>query len=200
MGRRLDYLMGLTLFRVVCPECGRVGTARWMPECFRVRCPACGATFDYRPNTYRPVTGGMTDEERREHELEMKRARYCRLMADPVRAARHREYKRLWRARKKAAEREARRRRINEIWRCTRMGKRDTLGDLTDHLFAELERLGDEGMTPEQLDVEIKRANAISDVAQVVINNANTVLKAAMFQDGRMDANGRLPRMLTEGD
>lgn len=80
------------------------------------------------------------------------------------------------------------------------MGKRDTLGDLTDHLFAELERLGDESMTPEQLDGEIKRAKAISGIAQTVINNANVVLRAAMFQDERMDANGKLPRMLTEGD
>lgn len=142
----------------------------------------------------------MTDEERREHELETNRAKRRRLIADQKRAARNREYKRLWQARKKAAEREARKRRINEIWRCTRMGKRDTLGDLTDHLFAELERLGDEGMTPEQLDAEIKRAKAVSGVAQVVINNANTVLKAAMFQDERMDANGKLPRMLTDGE
>ncbi|WP_455136361.1 hypothetical protein [Thermophilibacter sp.] len=79
------------------------------------------------------------------------------------------------------------------------MGKRDTLGDLTDHLFAELERLGDESLTPEELGAEIERSKAISSIAQTVINNANVVLKAAMFQDDRMDANGKLPRMLTDG-
>lgn len=199
MGSRLDHLMRLTRFRVVCPECGRVGPARWTPAFCRVRCAKCGVAFDYRGNTYRPVTGGMTDEERRERRRELVRESHRMTMADPVRAARHRERRRVWQARRRAADREGRRKRANEIWGFTKMGKRDTLGDLTDHLFAELERLGDEELTPEQLDAEIRRAKAVSEVAQAVISNANTVLRAAMFQDGRMDANGRLPRMLTEG-
>lgn len=38
---------------------------------------------------------------------------------------------------------------------------RNTLGNLNNHLFAELERLGDEELTGDELDKEIKRATAV---------------------------------------
>lgn len=39
-------------------------------------------------------------------------------------------------------------------------GTRNTLGDLTNHLFAELERLGDESLSGDALREEIERARA----------------------------------------
>ena len=72
----------------------------------------------------------------------------------------------------------------------------NTLGDLNNHLFAELERLGDEGLTSEQLEQEIIRARALSDIAKRVISNGELVLKAEKFKDERLDANGSQPRML----
>lgn len=80
-----------------------------------------------------------------------------------------------------------------------KMGTMNTLGDLTNHLFAELERLGDESLTPEEMEAEIERSKAITGVAQQVIANANTMLRAAQFQDARIDASSRIPRMLTDG-
>lgn len=80
------------------------------------------------------------------------------------------------------------------------MGTKNTLGDLTNHLFAELERLGDESLSPEQLEREIERSKAVTGVAQQVIANANTVLRSYEFRDSAMNANTKLPRMLTEGD
>lgn len=68
----------VTLFRTVCPACGRVGVANWAPGAFDVRCRGCGAGFDYRGHTYRPVTGNMTDEERRERRRAQNRACYRR--------------------------------------------------------------------------------------------------------------------------
>lgn len=56
-----------TKFRVVCPECGRIGSAKWGRELNEVRCLGCGEAFDYRGHTYRPVTGHMTEEERIEY-------------------------------------------------------------------------------------------------------------------------------------
>lgn len=44
--------------------------------------------------------------------------------------------------------------------------------DLRNHLFAALERLGDEELTPEELDREVKRSQAIGNVAQQVIQSA----------------------------
>lgn len=79
------------------------------------------------------------------------------------------------------------------------MGVQNTLGDLTNHLFAQLERLGDESMTPEELDREIERSKAVTGVAKQVVATANTALRALEFQDGAMNAHTRLPRMLTDG-
>jgi len=56
------------------------------------------------------------------------------------------------------------------------------LTDLNNHLFAELERLGDEELSDEELDKELKRADAMSKIAQQVINNGQLALHAAELQ------------------
>lgn len=56
---------------------------------------------------------------------------------------------------------------------------KNKLGDLNNHLFAALERLGDETMTPEQIEAEAKRADAIVAVADQITENAKTMLVAA---------------------
>jgi len=58
---------------------------------------------------------------------------------------------------------------------------RNTLGDLNNHLFAQLERLGDEDLSSEKLTEEINRAKAVSDIATQVIANGSLVLKAKTF-------------------
>ena len=55
------------------------------------------------------------------------------------------------------------------------------LSDLNNHLFAQLERLGDEDITGDDLAVEISRAKAVTDVAEQIIANSALVLKAAAF-------------------
>ncbi len=54
---------------------------------------------------------------------------------------------------------------------------KNKIDDLNNHLFAQLERLGDETLTNEQLEIEQKRAKAITDVAGKLIDSANTSLK-----------------------
>lgn len=73
---------------------------------------------------------------------------------------------------------------------------KNTLSDLNNHLFAELERLGDEELTEEELEKEIKRAQSIVNVSGKIIDNAGLVLQAAKFQDDRMDIDKKLPKML----
>lgn len=56
---------------------------------------------------------------------------------------------------------------------------KNRLGDLNNHLFAQLERLADESLTPEQIEQEAKRADAIVSVADRIVGNADLQLKAA---------------------
>lgn len=60
---------------------------------------------------------------------------------------------------------------------------KNTLIDLNNHLFAQLERLGDESMSADSIELEINRARAISSVADRVINNAALVLQARKIAD-----------------
>lgn len=55
---------------------------------------------------------------------------------------------------------------------------KNKLINLNDHLFAQMERLGDEGLAGEKFDKEILRAKALSSVAAQIINNASLAIKA----------------------
>lgn len=56
---------------------------------------------------------------------------------------------------------------------------KNKLSDLNNHLFAQIERLADENLTPEQIDVEAKRGAAIVAVADRIVNNAALQIQAA---------------------
>jgi len=58
------------------------------------------------------------------------------------------------------------------------------LSDLNNHLFAQLERLGDEGVKGEEMDMEIKKAKAIGSIAGQIIKTAAVTLQAAKMVSG----------------
>lgn len=60
---------------------------------------------------------------------------------------------------------------------------KNTLSDLNNHLFVELERLGDESLDAEQLKVEISRTNAMKDVASSIVSNSRLMLDAIKHRD-----------------
>lgn len=77
---------------------------------------------------------------------------------------------------------------------------KNTLGDLNNHLFEQLERLNDDSLDGEELEREVKRADSISKIATNVVNNANTILKAQTVFDNSMNADAKKPRMLEGSD
>ena len=56
---------------------------------------------------------------------------------------------------------------------------KNKLGDLTNHLFSQLERMSEEDMTPERIEQEARRSQSIVSVADQIIKNADLQLKAA---------------------
>lgn len=69
----------------------------------------------------------------------------------------------------------------------------NTLSDLNNHLFAQLERLGDEEMTQEDLKKEMERSKAINGIAKNIIDNAKTALEGAQFTYEKLPSSKTMP-------
>lgn len=73
---------------------------------------------------------------------------------------------------------------------------KNKLSDLNNHLFAQLERLAVEDLTAEQIDAEVKRAEAIVSIADQITGNAELQLKAAkLFADHGAQILPMLPKI-----
>ena len=73
---------------------------------------------------------------------------------------------------------------------------RNTLNDLNNHLFEQIERLNDEELSPEELKREINRAKAMGIVASNIIDNAALGLEAEKFRSKDKASMATLPEML----
>lgn len=60
---------------------------------------------------------------------------------------------------------------------------KNTLGDLNNHLFAQLEKLNDEDLTGEQLDSEIRRTEAMAKISEQIIKTGELQFKAMQHMD-----------------
>jgi len=66
---------------------------------------------------------------------------------------------------------------------------RNKLSDLNNLLFAQLERLSDEDVSPDEMKLEIQKAQAMSKVASQIVNSSKLVLQAS-----KMAAEGRISK------
>lgn len=70
---------------------------------------------------------------------------------------------------------------------------KNKLSDLNDHLFAQIERLADENLSAEQIEVEAKRGAAIVAVADQIVRSAEIKIKAAkILSDHGLDPSAHL--------
>lgn len=74
---------------------------------------------------------------------------------------------------------------------------KNKLSDLNNYLFEELERLNDDETLSnnEELEKELKRSKAITNVSNQIIQNANVVLKAKIHCDQFGDDLGEFLRL-----
>lgn len=72
----------------------------------------------------------------------------------------------------------------------------NNLQDLNDMLFNQLVRLDNDNLNQEELKREQGRAKAMVNIGTVIVNNANTVLKAEQIYDQRVGTDLKMPRMI----
>ena len=74
---------------------------------------------------------------------------------------------------------------------------KNTLSDLNNHLFEQLERLNDDDLDDDQLEKEIKRSEGMTKIAEQIIRNGELAYKAMVHMDEyRFDENRPVPAML----
>ncbi|OES24498.1 hypothetical protein [Alteromonas macleodii] len=76
---------------------------------------------------------------------------------------------------------------------------KNTLLDLNNHLFAQLERLGEEDLSGEKLEHEIERTKAITSVSREIVSNAALALKAEEIR-AELGNGKNLPAMIEKKD
>ena len=57
---------------------------------------------------------------------------------------------------------------------------RNSLADLNDYLFEQIERVNDDSLTGKKLDEQLKKSKAVVEIGKTIVQNANVVLRAAV--------------------
>ena len=76
---------------------------------------------------------------------------------------------------------------------------KNKLSDLNNHLFAQLERLGDETLSGDDLSNEIDRSKAMSGIATQIVNGTKVVVDAMKLVH-RGDAPKVIEKLLGNGE
>lgn len=74
---------------------------------------------------------------------------------------------------------------------------KNTLGDLNNHLFAQLEKINDDDLSGEALEAEIKRTEAMAKISEQIIKTGELQFKAMQHMDEYgYDRKKAIPEML----
>lgn len=73
---------------------------------------------------------------------------------------------------------------------------KNSLADLNNILFEQLERLNDDEVMELSPDAEIERAKALSSIANQIVRSASLQLQAAKFMDESAISNKEMPAVL----
>ncbi len=76
---------------------------------------------------------------------------------------------------------------------------KNKLPDLNNHLFAQLERLTDETLSPEQIEAEVKRSDAVVAVSDQIVAGMKLQLDVAKLVAQHGDLFLKQLPMLTSG-
>lgn len=60
---------------------------------------------------------------------------------------------------------------------------KNTLSDLNNHLFEQLERLNDEELSDEALEKELRRSDGMTKIAEQIIRNGELAYKSMVHMD-----------------
>ena len=78
---------------------------------------------------------------------------------------------------------------------------KNTLSDLNNYLFEQLERLNDDEMTDEQMDRELRKAEGIVRISEKIIENGELAFKTMKHMDdyGYNAGKRNVPALLNAG-
>ena len=60
---------------------------------------------------------------------------------------------------------------------------RNTLSDLNDVLFEQIERVNDDDLVGAELEVQLKKSRVINSIASQIIQNGNLIFKAVKYHE-----------------
>lgn len=78
---------------------------------------------------------------------------------------------------------------------------KNTLNDLNNYLFEQIERLNDDSLSVDELDKELKKSDSIIKISEKIIANGELALKTIKHMDEYGYGNQRtIPTMLSSGE
>lgn len=76
------------------------------------------------------------------------------------------------------------------------MSNKNTLLALNDVLFDQLQKLNDPKLEGDNLELELRKSKAMTDIGKTIISNASLVLKAQVAKDEKLGTYNELPALL----